>query len=377
MEISVSNYLILIFAVLIIVAAIITIGPAAGQKSAIISKTIPNPSPSPSVSAGSYPQAPELNLISGYINTNNKSITLSQYRGKVVLLDFWTYTCINCIRTIPYLNSWYEKYASKGLVIIGIHTPEFDFEKDYANVFKAVQKFMIKYPIVQDNDYGTWTSYDNHYWPHVYLIDKDGTIRYDRIGEGGDEEIERNIQKLLSELDQTNQVANESLVSENISSNTDFYKIGTPEIYLGYSTARQPIGNLQGLPPEQSVNYSFPSDSAARLSPNLVYLEGTWKINGDHSELISNEGKIALNYKARSVNIVAGGGPSDLIITLDDKNEDQTNIGTDAIFVGNEAIAHINGLRLYNAVNDSGYNQRTVILNIKGKGFRIYTFTFG
>jgi thiol-disulfide isomerase/thioredoxin len=138
--------------------------------------------------------------ISGYINTHD-GFRLSEIVGKkVVLVDFWTYSCINCQRTQPYLNAWYKKYKDAGLEIVGVHTPEFAFEKDRANVVAAVEKFGITYPVVQDNDYQTWGTYGNRYWPRKYLIDIDGYIVYDHIGEGGYEETEEKIQELLRAL---------------------------------------------------------------------------------------------------------------------------------------------------------------------------------
>ena len=145
-----------------------------------------------------YPFAKEIVNPSGYINTDK--ITVSELIGKkVILIDFWTYSCINCQRTIPYLNSWYEKYGDKGLEIIGVHTPEFLFEQKYENVLAAVNKFGVKYPVVMDNNYSTWTAYGNLYWPHKYLIDIDGFIVYDHIGEGAYDEAEQKIQELLQE----------------------------------------------------------------------------------------------------------------------------------------------------------------------------------
>ncbi len=368
MDVKVTNWMVLFFVLILIVAAIIVLGPKGPKVPTTIS----------SVSAmlpGASSNAPELNSITGYINTNNKPITISQYRGKVVLIDFWTYTCINCIRTLPYLEGWYDKYSPNGLVIIGVHTPEFDFEKEYSNVLTAVQKFGIKYPVVQDNNYGTWTAFNNQYWPHIYLIDKNGVIRYDHIGEGDDDQTERQIQILLSEL---NQSVNSSLVSQNITPAGDLYKIASPEIYLGYQMQRQPIGNSQGLQPDQIVNFTA---STSGIIPNVVYFNGSWKVNPDNAELTSETGQIILNYNSKSVNIVSGANSSDITITLDGQNENVTNIGTDALFVsgsnGNQAVAHIDSLRLYNVVNDNDYRQRTVVLDVKGKGFKIYTFTFG
>src|SRR3989338_266338 len=147
-----------------------------------------------------YELAKEITTPDDFINTDSKPITIGEFVGKkVVLIDFWTYSCINCQRTTPYLNAWDEKYKDKGLVIIGIHTPEFEFEKDYNNVKAAVEKFGIQFPVVLDNDYSTWTAYRNQYWPRKYLIDIDGYIVYDHIGEGAYEETEKKIQEALSE----------------------------------------------------------------------------------------------------------------------------------------------------------------------------------
>ena len=148
-----------------------------------MSGTLPFAGKAPELAAGSW--------------INSQPLSIADLKGKVVMVDFWTYSCINCIRTLPHMNAWQEKYADKGLIIIGIHTPEFEFEKNYANVKFAVEKYGIKYPVVQDNDYKTWRAYGNSYWPRKYLIDKEGNIRYDHIGEGGYEETEKVIQQLL------------------------------------------------------------------------------------------------------------------------------------------------------------------------------------
>src|ERR671931_112850 len=183
-------------------------------------------------------KAPEFAQVDGYINTyNNSPLKLSSLKGKVVLVDFWTYSCINCIRTIPYLNAWYEKYADDGLVIVGVHTPEFEFEKDYNNVKAAVEKFEIKYPVVQDNDRGTWAAYENRYWPHKYLIDSEGYIRYDHIGEGGYAETEKVIQSLLTERAASmgvNSTIDQSISNPENAQSINFDQINTPELYFGY-----------------------------------------------------------------------------------------------------------------------------------------------
>jgi thiol-disulfide isomerase/thioredoxin len=148
-----------------------------------------------SIDKSQFKKVPEFDKVTGYINT--KPINLSDLKGKVVLVDFWTYSCINCIRTLPYLVDWNEKYADKGLVIVEVHAPEFEFEKNIDNVKAAVEKFGIKYPVIQDNDKGTWNAYENKYWPQKYVVDNEGFIRYDHIGEGGYAETEKVIQSLL------------------------------------------------------------------------------------------------------------------------------------------------------------------------------------
>ncbi|MBI5046562.1 thioredoxin family protein [Candidatus Micrarchaeota archaeon] len=329
--------------------------------------------------------APELQGIAGYINTPS-NLSITSLRGKVVLVDFWTYSCINCIRTLPYVTAWDMKYRDKGLVIIGVHTPEFEFEKNYSNVQAAVAKFGITYPVVLDNDYATWRAFNNRYWPRKYLIDSNGSIRYDHIGEGNYEETEQMIQKLLSERDKSIQM--DGLVSQNISSSiasNDFSGLGTPEIYLGYDFARAALGNPEGFQPEQLVNYTYPPSSNSAFQPysNTVYLNGTWKNNPDNMELASDSGTIILNYKAKNLNIVAGninGSSSSVSFTLDGRLPIQSELGSDAFFAGNTSTLSrtvVNSERLYSLVYAQNYSQRTIYISVKGKGFRIYTFTFG
>lgn len=316
--------------------------------------------------------APEFTKVSGYINTN--PIKLSDLKGKVVLVDFWTYSCINCIRTIPYLNTWYEKYQDKGLVIVGIHTPEFEFEKDYSNVKAAVQKFGIKYPVIQDNDKGTWQVYDNRYWPHKYLIDNEGYIRYDHIGEGSYSDTEKAIQSLLAERAVSlgaNITIDKTISNPTGAQSIDFTKINTPELYFGYKYARMQIGNPEGFKPDQVVKYTLPS--ADKLTPNRIYLDGEWKNNPDNMELRSEVGHIVLTYSAKASNIVAG-GHGNLRISEDKQNMTGNSRGTDVSDLGQVSI---NGQRLYNLTMHQEYGEHNLAIDVKGKGFQIYTFTFG
>jgi thiol-disulfide isomerase/thioredoxin len=316
--------------------------------------------------------APELTKITSYINS--QPITLADLRGKVVLVDFWTYSCINCIRTIPYLNAWHEKYADDGLVIVGIHTPEFEFEKDYNNLKAAVKKFDIKYPIAQDNEKDTWNAYENLYWPRKYLIDTEGYIRYDHIGEGAYAETEKVIQSLLAERTEYiggNVTFDQSISNPESSQSVNFDRINTPELYLGYEYSRTPLGSSEGYKPDQVVKYTIPDDS--KIVPNRIYLAGEWKNNNDHMELQSEVGCILLPYSAKAVNMVAGGS-GELNILEDNSKLDDSSRGTD---ISEDGTVKIDGQRLYNIVGHEQYGNHNIAIEVVGKGFQIYTFTFG
>ena len=323
-----------------------------------------------------FKKAKDFSKISEYINT--KPISFDDLKDKVVLVDFWTYSCINCIRTIPHLNEWYDKYSDKGLVIVGIHTPEFEFEKNSDNVKSAVQKFGIKYPVLQDNDKETWNEYENRYWPRKYLVDDEGYIRYDHIGEGAYQETEKVIQALLSEraarLDIKNTTFNDIQNSNNSSKfeyqDVNFSKIQSPELYFGYEFARAPLGNNEGFKPNQIVSYNLPYNS--EIKPNVIHLEGKWKNKPDHMELQGNNGSIILKYDSKSVNIVAG-GKGNFTVTQDGnliKNDLSKDSSSNGKFM-------IDRQRLYNLATNKEYGEHTIEIDVKGKGFQIYTFTFG
>ncbi|HVX03360.1 MAG TPA: thioredoxin family protein [Nitrososphaera sp.] len=341
----------------------------------------------PHVDKSQFRQAPELAGISNYINSP-QPFKLSDLKGKVVLVDFWTYSCINCIRTIPYLNAWYEKYADQGFVIVGVHSPEFDFEKDPANVQAAVEKFGIKYPVVQDNDHATWNAYQNRYWPHKYLIDDQGFIRYDHIGEGGYADTEKVIQSLLQErradLGQNataainNSTTSSTTVNPEGAQSVNFGMINTPELYFGYNYARSNLGNPEGFDPGKVVTYSLPDDKNNNndndsIKPNAIYLSGDWLNAPDSMELKSHTGKIVLEYSAKSVNIVAG-GTGKLQVSEDGHAVAAADRGAD---VNSDGTADISGQRLYNLVMHGGYGDHKIVIDVTGEGFKIYTFTFG
>lgn len=322
-----------------------------------------------------FKKAKDFAKISEYINT--KPISLKDLNGKVVFVDFWTYSCINCIRTMPYLNEWHDKYSDKGLVIVGIHTPEFEFEKNTNNVKSAVQKFVIKYPVLQDNDKETWNSYENRYWPRKYLIDDEGYIRYNHIGEGGYNETEKVIQKLLTERSTHLGIQDMKLINskkfDDIKLNSqqiDYSKIKSPELYFGYEYARTHLGNIEGFKPNQIVTYTLPEKS--NIKSNIIYLQGKWKNNPDNMELKDTDGSILLRYDSKAVNIVAGGNSS-FTATQDGKlityDLSKDSSGNGKFLLDQE--------RLYNLVTNKDFGEHVIEINVKGKDFKIYTFTFG
>jgi len=327
-----------------------------------------------SIDKSQFRKAPEFKGITSYINTNQTK--LSDLKGKVILVDFWTYSCINCIRTLPYLVDWNQKYSDKGLVIVGVHSPEFEFEKNINNVKQAVARFGIKYPVLLDNDHETWNAYQNSYWPRKYLVDSDGYIRYDHIGEGGYAETENAIRNLLAErTDQQGlEISNLNQTKAIVSGvpPVDFNQIKTPELYFGYQYARAQLGNIEGFNPEKTVNYTIPSSN---LDTNVIYLQGLWKNNPDNMELVGPDGKITLVYSAKSVNIVAGGKGQ---VTV---REDGKGVQTNNSSKGNDTDAtgklSIDGQRLYNIADNTNYGNHQIEIAAKGPGFKIYTFTFG
>jgi thiol-disulfide isomerase/thioredoxin len=331
-------------------------------------------------------KAPEFAQISGYLNTpNNSPLTLSSLKGKVVLVYIWTYTCINSIRPMPYIHDWNQKYSNNGLVIVGVHSPEFQFEKNYDNVKHAVQRFGITYPVVLDSDHGTWNAFRNNYWPRYYLIDSQGNIRYDHIGEGSYGQIEKSIQSLLAEraaLMGAKEISFNTKPTTVIKSGSLYYvdlrQNLTPEIYIGYDTARTPLGNPEGFKPDQTVSYSILSTT--NFEPHIVYLQGKWKNNPDNMELQNDTGRIVLTYYAKSVNIIAGGKGGGVVFndegiegaaaTLTSNN----SLGEDLSSVGS---FRIDGQRLYNLAIHNNYTAHSIVIDVKGKGFQFYTFTFG
>ena len=323
----------------------------------------------PLLKEGKYPLAPELTGIVGYINAE-EGLQLHNLRGKVVLVDFWTYSCINCIRTLPHLVAWDKQYRDQGLVIVGVHTPEFDFEKEIENVRMATEKYGIKYPVVQDNNYATWNVFKNRYWPHKYLIDAEGYIRYDHIGEGSYEETELKIQELLAEIN----ADVEDIAVANVPDQTPT-KQTTPELYAGYGFALnrgQDVGNKEGLQPDRTIDYNPPE----QLQPDIIYLQGAWQSNKDNLEAKEVGASILLNYLANDVNIVAMDGDAELEVFIDGSYITSEMAGDDVQFDGERSFMKIDEPRLYNVV-DGDYERRILKLKVSKSGFSFHAFTFG
>ncbi|HYC11222.1 MAG TPA: redoxin domain-containing protein [Nitrososphaerales archaeon] len=313
-------------------------------------------------------KAADFQGIAGWINS--PPLNISELRGKVVLIDFWTYSCINCIRTIPYLNAWYSKYGNDGLVIVGVETPEFQFEGNFTNVLTAVKSFGIKYPVAIDNNDDTWNAYNNHYWPADYLIDKNGDVRLIQIGEGDYNSTEASIRVLLQEAGYT---LNSGIIANSVNATkVNFAEIGTPELYVGYGTARSPIGNAQGFSPDQVVNYTLDGP----LQNSTAYFSGAWYNAQDGMIAAGNNSKVYLVYDAKVVNIVAQGNSSTISAELDGRNLSPAYLGTDMGLKGGLASTTVSMARLYNIVNGPSYGWHELVITA-GPGFKLYTFTFG
>jgi len=296
----------------------------------------------------------------------------------VVLVDFWTYSCINCIRTLPYLKDWHDKYADDGMVIIGVHTPEFKFEKEIANVEAAVKGFGVMYPVAMDNDYRTWNAYGNRWWPHKYLIDKNGKVRYDHIGEGGYAETESQIVRLLKEINQDVEKKDSDVKDESGGLGRLFQ---TPELYAGYDFARVDLGNDEGYAPDQIVDYKEPES----ISADRIYAAGKWLNNGDNLKHAENaEGKILLRYTSRAVHVVADtaepNSPAMIEVLLDGNSLNVKNAGRDVEIdaESGKSMMKVDRARLYNVISENAdYGSHMLTLASNDNKFMIYTFTFG
>ena len=291
-----------------------------------------------------YGQAPDFKKGDNWLNS--QPLTMADLKGKVVLIDFWTYSCINCIRTLPYVTKWYDTYKDNGLVVVGVHTPEFTFEHDANNVKNAISQFGIHYPVVQDNDYGIWTAYGNEYWPAEYLINQKGEIVDEHFGEGNYDITENTIRQLLG----LNTI-NVKMPENNLGN------IGSPEMYFG-------TDRLANLTPSQSPS-SIPQNY--KLSQNLKLnnfsFGGKWQFSGPNVQLVGDSGQINLKFHSGKIYMVASSSkPATLTITVDGKLQPSVTVQAS---------------KLYTLFDSEDYSDHLIEININQSGFQGFTFTFG
>jgi cytochrome c biogenesis protein CcdA/thiol-disulfide isomerase/thioredoxin len=318
-----------------------------------------------------YPRSPEIAGPSGFINTDGQPITIASLKGKVVLIDFWDYTCINCQREIPYVEAWYKKYQPEGLVIVGVHTPEFAFEKLQSNLQAAVTSLGITYPVVIDNNYSTWNAFSNEYWPQIYLVDSDGFIVYSHSGEGDYPQTEAAIQKALIERDANQGLSNTvSKGAVNPSGTTEVGAgLGSPETYFGYNRNQYLANGTKNESGNQ--NLTVPNT----LTSNALYLGGLWNFSSEYTETADTKnGKIEYTFTAKNVYMVAVGNPSATVKVLLDGQPVGSNAGADVSADGTMAI---NVDKLYKLISLPDYGTHTLEIDLESGTLDAYTFTFG
>ncbi len=310
-----------------------------------------------------YFRAPDFTGTQRWFNTpDDQPLSLSGLRGRVVLVDFWTYTCINCIRTLPYIEAWYRRYHQDGFTVVGVHTPEFPFEKEASNVERAIGDFGLTYPVAQDNDYATWTAYRNQYWPADYLIDATGRVRLVHFGEGSYEETERAIRSLLAEAGRRGLGGMARAHTQRPDPHA------TPESYLGAAKAAR-FANGPILPGPRT----FRVVPARALRPDQLAFGGQWTIAAD-SATAGHTASLALRFQARRVFLVLGspGRPRTVRVLLDGHPIPDSLAGPDV----HDGVATISNQRLYRLVDLPRPGEHLLTLR-PGAGIAGYAFTFG
>jgi cytochrome c biogenesis protein CcdA/thiol-disulfide isomerase/thioredoxin len=303
---------------------------------------------------------------------NSPPLDAAALKGKVVLVDFWTYSCINCLRTVPYVRAWAEKYKDQGLVVIGVHAPEFAFEKDVDNVKKAVGDLKITYPVAIDNNYAIWRGFNNNFWPAHYFIDAKGQIRYHHFGEGDYDESERVIQQLLQEAGHKS--ASNDLVdvkATGAEAAADMMDVQSPETYVGYARAENYVSGAMAQ--DQAKTYKT---GATRL--NEWGLDGRWTVGGEQATLNAKDGGITYRFHARDLHLVLGPGadgkPVRFKVTIDGAAPG-ANHGSD---IDENGDGTVTGQRLYQLVRQAGdVADRTFEIRFLDPGVQAYAFTFG
>jgi cytochrome c biogenesis protein CcdA/thiol-disulfide isomerase/thioredoxin len=326
--------------------------------------------------ADGVPQTlPDLSGATAWINTPDSTpLTAESLRGKVVLIDFWTYSCINCLRTLPTIKAWYKQYKDSGLVVIGVHTPEFPFEKDEANVRKAVKELGIEYPVAMDNDYRIWRAFNNKFWPAHYFIDATGRVRYHHFGEGGYEESEGWIRSLLEERNHQKlpNFAQKNL-SVGVEAVSQLENVQSPETYIGYIRAAN-FASPGGFDEDDAHLYQSP----AHFDLNEWALDGRWKDESQIATLLSSKGSIVYRFHARDLHLVlapgSGGKPIRFRVTLDGKPPGEDH-GEDTDAEGNGTVTES---RLYQLIRQkSSVQDRVFRIEFLTPGVQAFAFTFG
>jgi cytochrome c biogenesis protein CcdA/thiol-disulfide isomerase/thioredoxin len=346
--------------------------PAQGAAPAVLGKEAPPASRPPASAPPVEGELPPLAGATAWLNS--APLTAQQLRGKVVLIDFWTYSCINCLRTLPYLKAWYERYKDYGLVIIGVHAPEFAFEKDEANVRRAVADLGIRYPVAIDNDYAIWRAFDNQYWPAHYFIDARGRIRGHHFGEGGYQESEELIRELLSEAGARNLPALAgALKAQGVEVAPDMPDVASPETYVGYERATNFVSPV-ALRQDRATEYRV----AATLALNQWSLGGRWTVTPEFAQADANGGQIVFRFHARDLHLVLGpsadGRPVRFRVLIDGHEPGQDH-GADVDEHGQGSVGE---QRLYQLLRQSGsIGDHTFSIQFLDVGVRAYSFTFG
>ena len=305
---------------------------------------------------------------------NSQPLTAADLRGKVVLVDFWTYTCINWLRTLGYVRTWAEKYEAQGLVVVGVHTPEFPFERDVDNVLQAAKDLRVEYPIALDSNYGVWQAFSNQYWPAVYIADAEGRIRHHQFGEGGYAECERTIQQLLRDAGRDD--IGDDLVSvadDGFEAQADWANLGSPETYLGYEQA-QNFASPGGVELDRSHTYLAPDS----LRLNQWGLSGDWTVERGAAVLNRADGGITFRFHARDVNLVMGPPSRETSVpfrVLVDGEPPGAARGLDVDEQGHGTLAQ---QRLYQLIRERrSITDRTFEITFLAPGVEAYAFTFG
>ena len=317
-------------------------------------------------------QFPSLGGATGWLNSS--PLTAHGLRGKVVLVDFWTYSCINWLRTLPHVRAWAEKYKSQGLVVIGVHSPEFAFEKNADNVRQAVKDMRVGYPVAIDSDHAIWRAFGNQYWPALYIVDAQGRIRHHHFGEGSYERSERVIQQLLAEAGSDGSRDLVSVEARGAEVAADWDNLKSPETYLGHARAERFASPGRAVPGKQTV-YALPS----RLKLNSWALTGSWTSQPEFALMNTSGGRIVYRFHARDVHLVMGPTASATPVRFRVLIDGQPPQGDHGVDVDAQGLGIVNEQRLYQLIRQKGkpIGDRQFEIEFLDPGVEAFAFTFG